>query len=84
MKEQELHAYGRNQKKTDQRINHRTREEPKEQTTAPEKNQNESKDQTQNSKLPEKLDPWGAHKIECQKEKRVRLWRPKTEEELCP
>jgi hypothetical protein len=36
-------------KKTDQRINHRTREEPKEQTTAPEKNQNESKDQTPNS-----------------------------------
>ena len=46
MKEQEFHAYERNQK-TDQRIYHRTREEPKEQIIAPEKNQKETKDATQ-------------------------------------
>lgn len=69
-----------------------TKRRTKEFTIAPEKNQkNKSshqrrikrKQKTQ-PKLPEKLDPWGAYKNEHQKENRVRLWRPKTKEELNP
>jgi hypothetical protein len=65
MEEQKCHFYERNQK-TDQRIKHRTREEAKEQITAPEKKQKnksphqrriKEKQKIKTQKLPEKLDP---------------------------
>lgn len=77
MEEQKCHFYERNQK-TDQRIKHRTREEAKEQITAPEKNQRETKDQ--DPKTPRKARPVGstAHTQERVKEPST----PKAQERL--